>query len=290
MHHALINILQLIFEPTFIYDSYASRKGKGNLPALKRFDRFLHKVSKNGRLVFNARDSNQIQGFAFKVDIKHYFDTIDHEVLLGIIRRRIKGEDILWLIQKILANHHTGTSGKGMPLGNWTSQFFANIYLNELDQFVKHKLKARYYIRYVDDFIILRHNRVRLQEYEQRVSQFLHTLKLELHPTKCKIIPLERGTTLLGFRIFYHYKRVRQRNIRKIMEKCRHLFESCEHKEVDHQMVLDVFQGWNAYAAHGNTYRPCQRLKGEITKELEIRTIRRKEYQMKFTPTSSLCQ
>lgn len=271
VHHALVNILQPIFEPRFIHDSYASREGKGNLLALVRFDVFLHKVSKNGRLIESARNKNQIVGFAFKADIKHYFDTVDHEVLLNMIKRRIKDENILWLIHKILANHNAGIPGKGMPLGNWTSQFFANIYLNELDQFVKHELKAKYYIRYVDDFVIVHEQKVKLQEYKQKISQFLKILKLELHPTKCKISSLGRGITLLGFRVFYHHKLVRKRNIRKIKVKCHHLLEKYGDKGIDHQEVLDVFQGWDAYARHGNSYRLCQRLREEIARKLEIR-------------------
>lgn len=133
VHHALVNILNPIFEPRFIHDSYASRKGKGTLPALNRFDNFIRKVSKNGKLVFNAKNSNNVEGFVFKADIEHYFDTVDHEILLGIIERLVSDKDILRLVRIILDNYNSGTKGKGMPLGNWTSQFFANIYLNELD-------------------------------------------------------------------------------------------------------------------------------------------------------------
>ncbi len=214
VHHALVNILNQIFEPRFIHDSYASRKGKGTLLALNRFDNFIRKVSNNGKLVFNVKNANNVEGFVFKADIEHYFDTVDHEVLLGIIGKLISDKDILWLARAILDNYNSGTKGKGMPLGNWTSQFFANIYLNELDQFVKHNLKSKYYIRYVDDFVILHKNKTVLQDYEARIYSFLKTINLTLHPNKCKIIPLSQGITFLGFKVFYHYKTVRKRALR----------------------------------------------------------------------------
>ncbi|MBI4158979.1 hypothetical protein HY500_01840, partial [Candidatus Woesearchaeota archaeon] len=155
IYHAICNILEPIFDKTFIYDSYASRKFKGTHKAVERFDKFKKKVSRNGKLANNYYDNNNVIGYALKADVKHYFETVNHEILLKIIRRKIKDENIISLIKKILNNFDTKIKGMGMPLGNLTSQFFANVYLNELDQFVKHKLKAKYYIRYVDDFVIL---------------------------------------------------------------------------------------------------------------------------------------
>ncbi len=180
VHHALINILQPVFEPRFIYDSYASRMGKGTSAALKRFDQFLKKVTNNGKLVPNTRNNNYVRGYVLKADIRHYFQTVDHDVLLRIINRMIKDSSVIKLIEDILQNYDGGTPKKGMPLGNWTSQFFANAYLNELDQFVKHKIKARYYIRYVDDFIILDARKEVLNIYAQAIKEFLRLLKLEL--------------------------------------------------------------------------------------------------------------
>src|SRR3989338_4480299 len=179
IHHALIDILQPIFEPKFIADSYASREGKGTLAALQRFDQFKRKVSRNGQLLPDARNNNDVIGFVFKADIKHYFQTVDQAVLLDIIKKKIKDENIMWMIRQILQNYDSGNEQKGMPLGNWTSQFFANVYLNELDQFVKHTLRVKYYIRYVDDFVILHHSADALREYGQQIEEFLSiSLKL----------------------------------------------------------------------------------------------------------------
>ena len=144
VHHALCNIIEPIFENAFIYDSYANRMGKGTLKAVERFDSFKRKVTRN----------NTCKTYVLKADIGKYFENVNHRILIRIIGKKIKDKKILRLIRIILANPARGQSGKGMPLGNLTSQFFANVYLNELDHFVKHELRARYYIRYVDDFVI----------------------------------------------------------------------------------------------------------------------------------------
>ncbi len=269
VHHALVNVLQPIFESRFIHDSYASRKGKGTLPALKRFDTFLRKVTQNGKLVPGARNANAVCGYALKADIKHYFDTVDHAVLLNSISKRIKDYGVLWLVKIILEHYNSGIPGKGMPLGNWTSQFFANVYLNELDQYVKHKLKAKYYIRYVDDFVILNKSKTTLQEHLAQIRKFLATLEIELHPTKCAIMPLSQGVGLLGFKVFYTHKRIRRRNILKIYRRISELLDNYKMKTINCQDVLDVLQGWNAYAMHANTYHLRQRITAIVEQELE---------------------
>ncbi|MBI5390005.1 group II intron reverse transcriptase domain-containing protein [Candidatus Woesearchaeota archaeon] len=260
VHHALVNVLQPIFEPRFIYDSYASRKGKGTLAALRRLTSFLRKVTSNGKLVAGAKNANAVCGFALKADIRHYFETVDHSVLLHIIRKMVNDDDILWLVRTILDNYCRGQHGKGMPLGNWTSQFFANVYLNELDHFVKHQLKVKYYIRYVDDFVILSRSKKKLEADLQHIAAFLSTLCLQLHPGKSRILPLSKGIPFLGFKVFYHCKRVRRNNIRSMEQRLRYLLNACREEEMDYQCLLDVLQGWNAYAMHGNSYHLRQRI------------------------------
>ncbi len=114
-----------------------------------------------------------------------------HDILISILERKIHDENVIWLIQVILNNFDAPVKGKGMPLGNYTSQFFANIYLNELNYFVKHQLKAKYYILYVDDFIILHRSKLRLEYYYDRIVRYLPCLKIGLHPDKSKITPLK---------------------------------------------------------------------------------------------------
>lgn len=200
-------------------------------------------------------DKPSSYGYALKADIRHYFDTIDHEILSDIIKRKIKDKSVLWLIRTIMKNHKVEVVGKGMPIGNLTSQFFANVYLNELDYFVKHKLRARYYLRYVDDFIILHKDKETLEKWKSEIDTYLkNNLKIDLHPEKSRIISLEKGTTLLGFRVFYYYRLLKKSNARRILKrlekfKCRYEKEQMSKEEIVHSI-----QGWMAYAKFANTY------------------------------------
>ncbi|MBW3018598.1 reverse transcriptase/maturase family protein [Candidatus Woesearchaeota archaeon] len=262
VHHALINILQPIFEPRFICDSYASRKLKGTLPAIKRFYQFLRKTTKNSTR----------HAFVLKADIKHYFQTVDHTILLEIIRKRIKDENTIWLIKTILDNNPYTTTGKGMPLGNWTSQFFANIYLNELDQYVQHILRIKHYIRYVDDFVIMERSKDKLQGYENEILVFLNNLKLKLHPNKCKIIPVSRPIKFLGFRCSYHHMIPLKRNIRKILNKLGQQTSKYETGIITADEVFETLKGWSAYAMHGNTHHLRERITNTLIEGLMLKT------------------
>ena len=271
VHHALCNIIEPIFEKTFIYDSYANRKHKGTHAALERFDSFKRKVSGNGKLLPRAKDNNMVCGYALKADIRHYFDSADHEIMMGIIRRKISDENILWLIRKILDNHESKMPGKGMPIGNLTSQFFANVYLNDLDYFVKHNLKAKYYIRYVDDFVILHSSKEMLEFYKAEIKEFLKTIKLELHPEKSKVVPLCAGIKLLGFRIFYNYKLPKKGNIKIITKRADHFIDLYGNGIMSKQEIFERIEGWNAYAIHANTYKFRMRMMKRLRKFLHSR-------------------
>ena len=190
-----------------------------------------------------------------KADIRHYFDTVDHETLLRILSRRIKDPKVMWLIKTILENHKTEIKGKGMPIGNLTSQFFANVYLHELDLFVKHRLKAKYYLRYVDDFVILHEDEKTLQQWKDEIDEFLNeTLKIELHPEKSRIIRAEQGVTLLGFRIFHRYKLLKKSNARRILKRLDKFEEKYSRRETSSSEALLSLEGWLAYARFANTY------------------------------------
>ena len=144
-----------------------------------------------------------------------------------------------------------------MPLGNLTSQFFANVYLNELDYFVKHNLKIKFYIRYVDDFIILHNSKEQLIRWKEELNNFLiYILKLELHPEKSKIIPLCKGVDFVGFRNFYYYKLLRKRNIRKIISK----ISLYKQGFIEKDKINEIYQGWQAYAKWANTYKLREKL------------------------------
>ena len=260
VHHAIINLLNPIYEKIFIYDSFASRKNKGTHNAIIRFKSFVRKVSNNGSLIKNSYSNNSIKGYVLKADIRHYFYSIDHEVLISILRKKIKDEDFIWLIRKVLENFEI-EKGKGLPLGNYTSQFFANVYLNELDQFVKYKLKAKYYIRYVDDFVIFNTSKKQLKIWKQQIEEFLYEkLKLELHKDKSCIIPISKGIDFVGFRNFYNCRFLRRRNIKNMQRKI-NLFNN---REISYEKLFESFQGWNAYAKWSNNYKLNKKLLSQI--------------------------
>ena len=253
-HHAIINIIQSLFEITFIYDSCSNQKGKGTLFAIKRLDKFMRQCSKN--------HTKNI--FCLKADIKHYFQEVDHKVLLNILKRKIKDERTIWLIKQILNNNVVRErdgqriTRRGMPLGNLTSQFFANIYLNELDYFVKHKLKAKYYIRYVDDFIILHKSKQQLEIWQNQIKEFLRNkLKLQLHKDKSKIIKLFKGIDFVGFRNFHDFKLLRKRCITKMRNKIKEFHRG----EFIKEKLIEAYQGWQAHAKWADAHDLKKKMK-----------------------------
>ncbi len=284
VHHVLVNILEPIFEKIFIHDSYASRKDKGAHIAITRFDKFKRKVSQNGLVVRGKNNtSNNIQGYVFKADIYHYFDNVNHETLINIIKSKFKDEKITWIIRKILNNFKTESEGKGMPLGNYTSQFFANVYLNKLDYFVKHELKAKYYIRYVDDFVILHRNKKRLEYFRKHIVEFLNEIKLKLHPNKSDIIPLQKGITFLGYRIFYNYKLLRKRNRDHFTNKLEKYIKFYKEDILSDKDLINRLEGWFGYAQWANTYSFRKRIVERVAKQFKDKKSNKLEELYKST-------
>jgi len=154
-----------------------------------------------------------------------------------------------------------------MPLGNMTSQFLANVYLNGLDYFIKHKLKAKYYIRYVDDFIILHSSKQQLVKWKKEISNFLNNeLKLELHKDKTKIFSMYRGTNFLGYKLFYNFKLLRKRNINTFKKRLNNKVKEYKNNQLDKEKLLSSIDGWFGYAQHANTYN----LRKSILKEIKL--------------------
>lgn len=209
LHHAIYHQLYPFFDRTFIFDSYSCRLEKGTHKAIVRFNQFFLKVSKN----------NTKSCWVLKGDIKKFFASIDHEVLITILSKYIVDKNIICLLTKVIDSFQV-KNGKGLPLGNLTSQLFANIYLNEFDQFVKHKLKAKYYIRYADDFVILLNDRVWLENQVPVIKDFLwEKLKLEAHPDKIYIKTMASGVDFLGWVHFSKYRVLRTKTKRRMMKK-----------------------------------------------------------------------
>lgn len=223
VHHVIHRILYPIFDRSFIFDSYSCRIDKGTHRAVRRLETFTRKVSKNYTK----------SCFVLKCDVKKFFDSVDHGVLKRLIRRKIKDTDVLNLIDQIIDSfgEHRGYKNnsqmalgfltpKGMPIGNLTSQLFANIYLNELDRFVKNTLKVKYYIRYCDDFVILSNDEKELVEHKLKLEKFVKTkLGLNLHKDKVSIRRLTQGIDFLGYIIMPHFSVLRTKTKKRMMKR-----------------------------------------------------------------------
>ncbi|MBI4707756.1 MAG: reverse transcriptase [Candidatus Omnitrophica bacterium] len=275
VHHILVNSLEKIYEPIFIHDSYASRDGKGTHAAKERLEKFTRQITKNGH----------VRAYYLQLDIKDFFTSINKELLFIIIQRKVKNPDILWLTQKVLfwdcttSYVHKGDKqllfniptnkslfGKenrsGLPIGNLTSQYFANIYLNELDQYVKHVLKAHYYLRYVDDFVILSQDASQLRTWQAQIEEFLLSrLKLRLHPKRRKLASISNGIDFLGYIIRPTYVLVRRRVINNLKEKIRQFRQA---REKDFRKFHDMVASYMGHFKHANSYRLINKLTMEV--------------------------
>ncbi|TSC67112.1 MAG: Uncharacterized protein CEO19_366, partial [Parcubacteria group bacterium Gr01-1014_73] len=216
LHHAIYRKLYPFFDRTFIVDSFSCRNEKGTHKAINRFRRFVWKVGKN----------NTKTCWILKCDIKKFFANIKHEILLRILCERITDENSLKLLTESIGSFHTeGFYGKGLPLGNLTSQLFANIYLNEFDQFMKHKLKVKHYIRYADDFVILSESKTWLEEILPLIKDFLRDkLKLEIHPDKIFMKTIASGVDFLGWVHFPNHRVLRTTTKRRMFRNLRENF------------------------------------------------------------------
>lgn len=207
VHHAVVNVLTPIYEEVFIYDSYATRPKKGTHAAIERAQKFLRRWP-----------------WYLKADIEKYFYCVNHDILLEILSRKIKDDKLLKLLERIVRN--TPPPGKGLPIGNLTSQFMANVYLDPLDHEIKDGLGLRGYIRYMDDFVICLDDRKELEDLLPRTEAFLmERLDLRLKPDATRLNKSTHGLSFLGMRIFPGIIRVRsknrQRSLRRLRRKVR---------------------------------------------------------------------
>src|SRR3989338_8574024 len=202
VHHAVYRILYPFFDRTFIPDSYSCRKRKGTHKAINRFRNFAYQASRN-----HTRTC-----WVLKCDIRKFFASIDHAALSQILLEYIPDQDIMRLLRNIIESFQTGRQpDTGLPLGNLTSQLFVNIYMNVFDQWVKHELKARQYLRYADDFALLSHDRNQLERTLPQTGRFLtQKLSLTLHPEKMCIKTLASGVDYLGWVQFSDHRVLRR--------------------------------------------------------------------------------
>jgi len=273
VHHALCNVIEPIFDKIFIYDSYACRKEKGSHFGANRLTKFLRKHRKD-------------KLYALKCDIKKYFESMDHEILLKIISRKINDEKVLWLVREIVESD-CSEKGKGIPIGNLTSQLFANVYLNELDYFVKHKLRIKYYLRYVDDFVILHESKEKLKEVKQEIIGFLkEKLKLELHEKKQNIFPVSNGIDFLGYRIFHSHRRIRRSNIRKFIKRNKELTRRYQKGIIEFEKIRASINSWLGYVSHADSFGLRKKILGELGIYLPLGL--RNEHKFKVVVPDSL--
>lgn len=239
LHHAVYRQLYPFFDKAFIADSYSCRLNKGAHRGMSRLKKFVLQASKN-----HSRTA-----WVLKCDIKKFFASIDHKILSGILAGLISDKNTLWLLNSIIGSFYSLSEGKGLPLGNLTSQLFCNIYMNEFDQFIKHELQVKYYIRYADDFIVISDNKKELLNLIPLISKFLkETLHLSLHPKKIFIKTMASGVDFLGW-INLPYARV----LRKTTER-RMLRRLCENpKNASLQSYLGLL-------SHGDTYKLKQKI------------------------------
>ena len=243
-----MNIIAPLFERSFIFDSYSNRVGKGTHAAIRRYQTYVRRFS-----------------YVLKCDIHKYFPSIDHDILNKLIRGKVSDKQTLRLIDTIIdgsnpqdtvLDYYTGddlfsplTRRKGLPIGNLTSQFFANLYLNPLDHFAKEELHCGGYVRYVDDFVLFADSKVVLREWKSAVSRYLEQFRLTLHPEHCYIFPTNVGWKFLGQRVFRTHRLLDSRNVRSLKRRLR-IWKTSPPSNLRQRVA-----SWAGHAMQADTYR-----------------------------------
>jgi len=261
VHHALCQVIESIFDRSFLYDSYACRKGKGTHAAVDRASCYARRFR-----------------YVLKCDVEKYFPSIDHAILLDLIAERIWDEGALWLTRTILEGSNPQPDAlryfpgddlfapferrRGIPIGNQTSQFFANIYLDKLDHYAKETLRVPGYVRYVDDFLLFDDDKHRLHEHRAAIEDFLMRLRLRLHPRKCFVAPVATGFTFLGYRMFPTLRRLDAANVRRFKRRLRQYHQAVVEGRMSDSQRRDCIRSWIAHARHADTARLRRRILG----------------------------
>ena len=241
VQHAINNVLEPIFNQRFIFHSYACRKTKGMHAASDTLQEWLYEWQK-----FHPDQPL----YAIKADIHHYFQSINHDVLKAEIRKVIKDAGALVLIDKIIDHNGQMPDGVGIPVGNLTSQLFANIYLNRLDQYIKHTLGAKYYMRYMDDFILLSPDKEQLRRWLADIERFLRDeLKLELNP-KTTILAAKNGIDFVGYKHRATHRKVRPDSVKRIKKT----IKKYESGKITKEQLQKSIASWTGHAGHADSY------------------------------------
>ncbi|MCW5933645.1 MAG: group II intron reverse transcriptase domain-containing protein [Fimbriimonadia bacterium] len=236
VHHAVYRVLEPIFDSMFIYDSYACRLGKGTHAAAARYTQFCRQAA-----------------YVLKCDIEKYFDSVCHDKLLLEIGRTVQDDGFMELMKRIIESNNSRQGaiiGKGLPIGNLTSQFFANIYLNRFDHWLKEDLRLRFYIRYVDDFVILHDDKRYLHQLRRAISGKLEELHLRLHPKKQNVFPVSEGCDFMGYRVWRNCRRLRPSSGYRAQRRLKNLAKRFSEGEIQIQEVRQSLMGWIGHARH----------------------------------------
>jgi RNA-directed DNA polymerase len=237
LHHALYRVLYPFFDKTFVASSYSCRKGKGTHRAINHFRRLAYRISRNHTRTI----------WVLKCDIRKFFASINQGRLIRILEERIPDRDVLWLLKQIITCFQSIGKGLGLPLGNLTSQLLVNIYMNEFDQFVKHKLKAKAYVRYADDFLLLSRDKGELESALFHIRDFLSDdLHLTLHPDKVFIKTLSSGVDFLGWVHFPDHRIIRTSSKHRMFRRIKQV----DGKEATVQSYLGLLSHGDAWKLH----------------------------------------
>jgi RNA-directed DNA polymerase len=255
VHHALYRVIEHIWESRFIYDTYANRVGKGTHRALDRAQEYLRKY-----------------GFFLQCDLCQFFPSIDHEILRGEFARRIQDRNLLRLCDTILASGVGVLEGeyemawfpgddllaaarpRGLPIGNLTSQFWANVYLSDFDHFVKRELKCPAYLRYVDDFVLFDNDPNRLKEWRKAIVEKLAALRLTLHDKRARTYASTTGLPFLGFRLYPEYRLVKRRKVNHFRRKLIGLVDEYGRGEIPLSRLDASVQGWINHVSYADSW------------------------------------
>ena len=234
------SFMEKYFVPQFINNSYACLKGKG----MHKATLDLQKAMKHCKRIWDNY-------YILKMDVKKYFENINKNILYKILERKIKDPKVIWLTKEIIYSNKGET---GLPIGNYTSQLFANVYLNEMDQYIKHKLKCKYYFRYMDDGVILIKTKEEAKEILEKIKTFLEEkLKLELN-SKTQIFKNKQGVNFCGYKINEYRLKIRDKGKRKLKKKIKELKYKITQGEITSKEAKKYLAGHMGYIKIANTY------------------------------------
>jgi len=254
LHHAIFRIINPVFEPTFIPTSFSCRVGKGTHKGVESVRDMLRAESKNGAE----------QCWVLKCDIRKFFDSVDHSVLLGVLKQRVGDADAFGLLTKIVESYST-TEGKGIPIGNLTSQMFANIYMGEFDHFVKHSLRVKRYARYTDDFVAVSTDKKYLENLLPPMRDFLkEKLKLELHPQKVTIRKYRQGADFLGYVVLPNNIAVRTRTKKRMFRKMAERVAAYQSGTISKAAMEGALSSYLGVLSHADAHELTERFRNQF--------------------------